>query len=213
VSAYFITSCGTERGKTHVAELLIRGWLREGLTVDVLKPIVSGFEINTWGESDPYRLLSAIGEEVRQKSIERISPWRYAAPLSPDIAAAMEGRSIPVDEVISYCRNTIKKKTTDIFVIEGIGGAMVPLDRNRTVRDLIAGVGIPAILVVGSYLGSLSHALTAFEALTIRNIAVDRIVVNETTPNKISVNETKAVLSRFVGNVPITTIPFNSKAL
>ena len=51
MSAYFITSCGTERGKTYVAELLIRGWLREGLTVDVLKPIVSGFEINTWGEA------------------------------------------------------------------------------------------------------------------------------------------------------------------
>ena len=87
MSAYFITSCGTERGKTHVAEALIKDWLLEGLSVDVLKPIVSGFEINTLGESDTYRLLSAIGEKVCQESIEQISPWRYAAPLSPDIAA------------------------------------------------------------------------------------------------------------------------------
>ena len=77
----------------------------------------------------------------------------------------------------------------------------------------MAGVGVSAILVVGSYLGSLSHALTAFEALKIRNIAVDRIVVNETIPTNISVNETKAVLSRFVGNVPITIMPFNSSTL
>jgi dethiobiotin synthetase len=211
VSAYFITSCGTERGKTHVAESLIKGWLLEGLSVDVLKPIVSGFKINTLGESDTHRLLSAIGEKVCQESIERISPWRYAAPLSPDIAAAMEGRSVPVDEVISYCRAKIEQSTADIFLVEGIGGVMVPLDGNRTVRDLIAGVGVPAILVVGSYLGSLSHALTAFEALKMRNLAVDRIVVNETTPTDIRVNETKAVLSRFVGTVPLTTMSFSSK--
>ncbi len=210
VSAYFITSCGTERGKTHVAEALIKDWLLEGLSVDVLKPIVSGFEINTLGESDTYRLLCAIGEKVCQESIEQISPWRYAAPLSPDIAAGMEGRSVPVDEVISYCRTKIEQSTADMFLIEGIGGVMVPLDRNRTVRDLMAGVGVSAILVVGSYLGSLSHALTAFEALKIRNIAVDRIVVNETRHTNISVNETKAVLSRFVSNVPITTMSFNS---
>ncbi|MEE2661764.1 MAG: dethiobiotin synthase [Pseudomonadota bacterium] len=211
MSAYFVTSCGTERGKTHVAESLIKEWLLEGLSVDVLKPIVSGFEINTLVDSDTYRLLSAIREEVCQESIERISPWRFSAPLSPDIAAAMEGRSVPVDEVISYCRIKIQQRTTDILLIEGIGGVMVPLNGNRTVRDLIAGVGVPAILVVGSYLGSLSHALTAFEALKIRNIAVDRIVVNETTPTNISVNETRAVLSRFVGNVPITTMSFSSK--
>ena len=211
MSAYFVTSCGTERGKTHVAESLIKGWLLEGLSVDVLKPIVSGFKINTLGESDTHRLLSAIGEKVCQESIERISPWRYAAPLSPDIAAAMEGRSVPVDEVISYCRAKIEQSTADIFLVEGIGGVMVPLDGNRTVRDLIAGVGVPAILVVGSYLGSLSHALTAFEALKMRNLAVDRIVVNETTPTDIRVNETKAVLSRFVGTVPLTTMSFSSK--
>ena len=83
MSAYFVTSCGTERGKTHVAESLIKEWLLEGLSVDVLKPIVSGFEINTLVDSDTYRLLSAIRDEVCQESIERISPWRFSAPLSP----------------------------------------------------------------------------------------------------------------------------------
>lgn len=209
MSAYFITSCGTERGKTFVAEHLIREWLEAGFSVDVLKPVVSGFDYSLVNESDTGRLLKAIGEKLNEENIERVSPWRYSAPLSPDIAAAREGRSIPVGEIISYCVNKIEEKVADILVIEGIGGAMVPLDETRTVRDLIAALGVPAILVVGNYLGSLSHALTAFEALTTKNIAVDRVIVNETTISNISIFETKAILSRFVGNVPVTTIPFN----
>ena len=61
----------------------------------------------------------------------------------------------------------------------GAGGVMVPLDETlRIDADLIAALDIPVVLVVGSYLGRLSHALTGFEALRARNVAIDRIVVN-----------------------------------
>ena len=58
---------------------------------------------------------------------------------------------------------------------------MVPLDDTRTVADLVAALGIPAILVGGSYLGSLSHTLTAYEALRARNVTVDSVIVSEDT--------------------------------
>ena len=64
---------------------------------------------------------------VTPDSIERISPWRFRAPLSPDMAARREGRSIDVDDVMAFCQSAIEQRR-DILLIEGVGGIMVPLD-------------------------------------------------------------------------------------
>ena len=73
------------------------------------------------------------------------------------VAAAREGRTVPFDDVVAYCLAAITEahETGMYLLIEGIGGVMVPLDETRTVADLIAELGIPAIVVGASYLGSL----------------------------------------------------------
>ncbi|CAN0456632.1 unnamed protein product, partial [Laminaria digitata] len=173
--AVFVTASGTDIGKTYVAEALLNQWRAAGRTVAVLKPILSGYDPAAAATSDSGRLLTAAGVGITPESINLVSPWRYDAPMSPDMAAAREGRSVPVDEVIAYCAAAIAEadEAGMSLLIEGIGGVMVPLDETRTVADLIAALGIPALLVGGSYLGSLSHTLTAYEALRSRNIAVD----------------------------------------
>src|ERR1700739_947815 len=103
-----------------------------GRPVDAIKPVVSGFDPDQPLDSDPGLLLAALGLPVNPQEIDRISPWRFRAPLSPDIAAEREGRSIDVDTVISFCRNMIDQRH-GVLLIEGIGGVMVPLDAERTV--------------------------------------------------------------------------------
>lgn len=210
MAAVFVTASGTDIGKTYVAEALLGQWRAAGRTVAVLKPILSGYEPAEAVSSDTGRLLSAAGAEITPESIDLVSPWRYAAPLSPDMAAAREGRSVPVDDVIAYCAAAIAEAEDSgmSLLIEGIGGVMVPLDGSRTVADLIAALDIPAILVGGSYLGSLSHTLTAYEALRSRNIAVDCIVISETPDSDVPLAETRDVLARFVEPVPVEVMPF-----
>ncbi|MEE2722766.1 MAG: AAA family ATPase, partial [Pseudomonadota bacterium] len=60
----FVTSCGTGRGKTYISEKLISNWRAVGETVDVLKPVISGFEMETAEESDTGLLLKAAGFDV-----------------------------------------------------------------------------------------------------------------------------------------------------
>ena len=79
-----------------------------------------------------------------------MSPWRFAAPLSPDMAASRERRSIPFDALVAHCRAASERR--GVTLIEGIGGVMTPLDAEHTVLDWIAALGAPALLVVGSYL-------------------------------------------------------------
>lgn len=208
--AVFVTASGTDIGKTYIAEALLGQWRAKGRDVAVLKPVLSGYDAAEAASSDTGRLLTAAGVAITPESIDLVSPWRYAAPLSPDMAAAREGRSVPVDDVIAYCQAAIAEADDAgmSLLIEGIGGVMVPLDDTRTVADLIAALGIPAILVGGSYLGSLSHTLTAYEALTSRHIPVDCIIVSETPDSDVPLEETRDVLARFVDPVPVEVMPF-----
>lgn len=213
MTAVFVTASGTDIGKTFVAEALLGQWRSAGRTVAVLKPVLSGYDPDEALESDTGRLLTAAGVDITPESIDLVSPWRYAAPLSPDMAAAREGRSVPVEDVIAYCAAAIAEADAAgmSLLIEGIGGVLVPLDDTRTVADLIAVLDIPAILVGGSYLGSLSHTLTAYEALRSRNIAVDCIIVSETPDSDVPLAETRDVLARFVRPVPVEVIPYDAK--
>ena len=215
MTAIFVTSCGTGRGKTFVCEKMIRDRRATGETVQVLKPVISGFDLAAVNSCDTGLLINALGQELTQGAIDRVSPWRYTAPLSPDMAAAMENRTVPVDEIIGYCRAAVKQAERDSqhLLIEGAGGVMVPLDDKRTMRDLMAALDIPVVLVVGSYLGSLSHGLTALEALQARNISIDRIIVNETEDSNIPLSRTRDVLARFVGDVSIETLKFSPPLL
>jgi dethiobiotin synthetase len=208
--AVFVTASGTDIGKTYVAEALLRQWRQSGRLVAVLKPLLSGYDPADAATSDTGRLLTASGVAITPESIDLVSPWRYAAPLSPDMAAAREGKTVPVDDVIAYCAAAIAEADESgmSLLIEGIGGVMVPLDDTRTVADLIAALGIPAILVGGSYLGSLSHTLTAYEALRARNVTVDSVIVSETPDSDVPLDETRDVLARFVVPVPVEVMPF-----
>ena len=137
MSAYFVTSTGTDIGKTFVTAGLIR-YLREaGQAVHALKPVVSGYNSSVVETSDPAVLLNALGRRSTADEIDRIAPWRFRAPLSPDLAAAREGRSIDFDELIAFSRTAIAAATGILF-IEGVGGIMVPLDAERTVLDWMA---------------------------------------------------------------------------
>ena len=211
MTALFVTGSGTEIGKTYVTEMLIRRYRAEGQGVRALKPVISGFDPDNASDSDTGRLLAALGRAMTPAEIEAISPWRFAAPLSPDMAAAREGRAVPFDEIVGFCRRAIAAAgaAREVLLIEGVGGVMVPLDDRRTVLDLIAALGTPALVVGGSYLGALSHTLTAVAVLRQRGVRIERIAVSETPGSAVPLDETRATLARFVAPIPVETVPFS----
>ena len=200
--AVFITATGTEIGKTHVTQLLIREARAAGRAVAALKPVITGFDPAAPAGSDTALLLEALGRPVNAETIAAISPWRFRDPLSPDMAAAREKRSVPFDDLVAFCRSA---KADDVF-IEGVGGVMAPLDATHTVRDWIAALEIPVILVAGSYLGTISHTLTTLEALNAKRIPVREIVISESEQSPVPPEEAVATLARFTAT-PIRIVP------
>lgn len=206
MSAYFVTSTGTDIGKTFVTAGLIR-YLREaGQAVQALKPVVSGYDSSVVATSDPAVLLKALGKPVSADEIAAVAPWRFRAPLSPDLAAARENRPIDFDALVGFSRAAVDGNKGILF-IEGVGGIMVPIDSKRTVLDWMEALGIPLILVVGGYLGTISHTLTALDVLAQRKLKVAAIVVSESERNPVELDETVASLMRFTNATPVIGLP------
>jgi dethiobiotin synthetase len=201
----FVTSSGTDIGKTFVTVELIEQLRAAGRRVRALKPVASGFDTARPEDSDTALLLRAQGLEVTPANLDAVSPWRFAAPLSPDMAASRERRSLPFDALVAHCRAAAEPG--GVTLIEGIGGVMVPLDTRHTVLDWISALGAPALLVVGSYLGTLSHSLTAAAALQQRAVPLLGVVVSESETQPVPAEETAAALARFLASTPVRVLP------
>jgi dethiobiotin synthetase len=207
VSAVFVTGTGTDIGKTFITAALIYELRRRGKPVDALKPVASGFDPAQANISDPGILLAALGEPATTAALDRIAPWRYRAPLSPDMAAIRENRPLDFAALLRVTRERIEA-TPGVLLIEGVGGVMVPLDERHTVLDWIEASRAPIFLVAGSYLGAMSHALTALDALAGRGTPVTAVIINESVGSTVELEETAATLRRFVPQpIPILTLP------
>jgi dethiobiotin synthetase len=206
MGANFITGTGTDIGKTWLACALLSHWRGEGRRPAAFKPVLSGFDPALPLASDAGQLLAALGRDVTNAALDAIAPWRFTAPLSPDMAAAREGRQIDFAALVEFSRQAIAVPERPLL-IEGVGGVMAPLDETHTVRDWIAASGLPCVLVAGSYLGSLSHTLTALEALQKVGAGVAAIAVNETPGSAVALDATLDSLSRHAGSISLIALP------
>jgi dethiobiotin synthetase len=206
MTALFVTATGTDIGKTFVTAGLIRHIRAAGRTVAAIKPVVSGFDPDDWQGSDPALLLAALGRPLTLEEVEGVSPWRFKAPLSPHTAAQREGRAIAFQELVEFCRRAMAARR-GVLLVEGIGGVMVPLDDRHSVLDLMSMLRIPIILVAGSYVGTLSHTLTALEVVARRNLDIAAVVVSESNGSAASLEDTVATLQVFAETIDVVGIP------
>jgi len=201
----FITGTGTGVGKTYVTSNLIKILRGAGKSVVGLKPVISGYCEDAIEQSDTECILTAMGLSVQPQNVQRVSPWRFQEPISPDMAAEREEREIDFQELVEWTLGT--RNETDFKLVEGVGGIMVPLSRASTVLDWIIALDYPVLLVGGSYLGSLSHTLSSIDVLRGRGIEVLAVIISESQEQPVAMNETVKTLKNFVVDIPVLSLP------
>ena len=207
MAAYVVTATGTGIGKTFVTAQLIRHLRAHGRPVDALKPVISGFDEADAAMSDTGVLLRALGRNVDAEEIARVSPWRFRAPLAPNMAAPREGRTLDVDAMVAFTRRAAAA-CDGVLLIEGVGGIMVPLDDRHTMLDWMGALGAPLILVAGSYLGAISHTLTAVEVLTRHDLKITALVISETPDSTVTLDDTVATVKQFSPHIEVMPLPW-----
>ena len=213
--AHFIAGSGTDVGKTYVTASLVRGLRAQGSRVRVCKPLASGLPSPAdpaFASTDPALLLAAQGLPVTARTLDACSPWRFSAALSPDMAAAREGRSVRFEDVVGWSRAVLAEPDFDHVLVEGVGGVMSPITADATGLDLAAALGLPVLLVCGSYLGSISHGLTALRALSAAGLTIASLLVNETADSPVPLDEVVAAFARLAPDAPVSRLAWNTQA-
>jgi dethiobiotin synthetase len=171
----FITATGTDIGKTFISSIILSYFHKIGRNFKACKPLMSGVE--ELQNCDAALLLKAMSQKPNRANIENISPWIFAQALSPHRAAELSDASLNYEMVLAWCKNWLKANYNGL--IEGAGGVYVPINYEKTQLDLMTDLQIPAVLVCGDYLGTISHTLTALQALKQRNISLNAIIINQ----------------------------------
>lgn len=166
----FVTGTGTEVGKTVVAGVLARTARDMGRDVSVFKPAVSGLEEEGQPDHERLRRAAASGQ-----TDDEIAPYRYQAPVSPHLAAAMAGE--PIDAANLREQFASARAAGNFLVCEGVGGFLVPLRTDYLVRDFAIDCGLPVVVAATSGLGTINHSLLTIESVKAAGLDVAAVVL------------------------------------
>jgi dethiobiotin synthetase len=176
----FVTGTDTEVGKTVIAASLAAVLRERGHKVGVMKPVVSGCrEKDGVLIGDDTVCLMAAARVTDDISL--VSPFRYRPPVAPTVAAAEAGESIELDRII-LAYNTLCD-TSEVMVVEGVGGIMVPLTDTETVIDAAKAMNLPLIVVARASLGTINHSLLTVRAAEAAGLDVAAVVLNRFNPD------------------------------
>ena len=168
MKGYFITGTDTNVGKTHVAAMLIRALRRSGGSAVGFKPICCG-------ERTDADILAAASDV----SANEVNPVWMRPPVAPYTASIIEERAID----LSLIRESFARlATVNTMIVEGVGGWLVPVEKNYSMADMAVEFGLPVIVVVANRLGCINHTLLTVQAIRASGLKCAGLILNHTSP-------------------------------
>ena len=156
MTAFVVTGTDTEIGKT-----VFSAGLTGMIGARYWKPVQAGLDDGS--DSERVARLAGISPERVHKEA-----YRLTTPCSPHQAAAIDGVTIDPDRLNP-------PQGEGPLVIEGAGGALVPLSEDLLYADVFASWRLPTILVARTALGTINHSLLSLEALRARGVPIHGI--------------------------------------
>lgn len=171
---YFVSGIHTDAGKSYCTGWFARQLMQERKSVVTQKFIQTG-NLDISEDIEVHRRI--MGMDFLPEDLDRTTaPLIFTHPCSPQLAARLDGRDIPL-ELIDEATKVLEKRF-DVVLIEGAGGLMVPVTDDFFTIDYVATRRLPLIMVVNSALGSINHTILSFEAIKARGIEMQYVLYN-----------------------------------
>ncbi len=168
----FITGTDTGVGKTWVTTRLVARLRAAGIDAVGMKPVECG------GHEDSLAIFEASGGAAAGLTLDMVNPVSLPEPLAP--AAATIPPHIDLAEIRAAYDALASRH--EIVIVEGAGGWLVPLDRERTMADLAIMLDLPVVLVAANRLGVLNHSLLTVRAIRASGQVCRAVFLNEPDP-------------------------------
>nr|WP_319537779.1 dethiobiotin synthase [uncultured Methanospirillum sp.] len=170
MNGFFVTGTDTEIGKTAVTAALAR-YFSKRFHVGVFKPIQSG--VTDLSESDASYLSRAIGYPG---PCEDSFAYSFPDPVAPILAAEYAHVSISL-EVIRERYDRVKKRS-ELVLVEGAGGLMVPVADHTLMADIAIECNLPLLVIARPDLGTINHILLTIHTARSLGILVKGVIIN-----------------------------------
>jgi dethiobiotin synthetase len=226
VRGLFVTGTGTGTGKTVLSAALLAAMAAAGEPVRAHKPVVTGLD-EPPGEWPPdHELLAA----AAGMSPEDVAPLRYGPAVSPHLAAELTGRRLDPAQLLAAARAagqgpqlsasphaaTREPRLRDAadgtgqghtLVVEGVGGLLVPLTDDYTVRDLAVEVGLALVVAAAPGLGTINHTLLTLEAARAAELDVCAMVLTPWPARPSAMERSNRDTIARLGGVEVAVLP------
>jgi len=157
---FFITGTDTGVGKTVVSALLCAA-----LDAIYWKPIQTGGREGT----DRHTVMQ-LAHLPRARTLPEA--YRFAPPVSPQLAARRAGVRIELRK-IRVPRLAPREK----LIVEGAGGALVPINGTQLMTNLMKHLRLPVLLVARTSLGTINHTLLSLAALRVARLNIRGVIM------------------------------------
>lgn len=168
-----VVGTGTEVGKTVVTAGLAVALRRRGLRVAAIKPVATGVEPGTAGDDAELLALAtgAMPADCLGLGLRR--------PRSPLAAARAEARRVDAGALLAAVRARAAAGETDLLLVEGTGGLLVPVTESVMVGDLFRQLGAPVVVVARAGLGTVNHTALTVEGCRMLGLRVLGVVLDD----------------------------------
>ncbi len=213
IAGIFVSGTDTEVGKTYVTCLLCKRLREEGRIIRPFKPVESGCEKDRNGRLIPADATALRDVAAPGLAVEDVCLYRLVAPVSPHLAARMEGVEIDTEKIKRAIH--AGERGADLVIVEGAGGITVELREGYSFAQLAADLGYPALLVAENRLGILNQVALNVHYLAQRGVPLLGVILNDRTADVSPAAQTNAAeLQRVCGEAYLgrvshsaTTIP------
>ena len=178
-----------------------------GERVRALKPVITGLRDPAdpdWPH-DHELLAQAAGCNAREVMLVGYQP-----PTSPHLAAQLSGRPLVLGDLISAIVSAVG--AGEFAVVEGVGGLLVPLSEQHSVRDLALGLGLPVVVAARPGLGTINHTLLTLEAARSAGLDVAGVVLTPWPGAPDTIQRSNRETIARLGAVEVATLPHVARA-
>ena len=172
----FVTGTDTGVGKTIITGYLAKYFLEKGYNVITQKWIQTG--CTTGISADVKTHLKIMGKKIKDIKgyLPYVCPYTFKFAGSPHLASRMENKRIGRQKILKSFR--FLSRCFDLVIVEGTGGALVPLDKKHLAIDIVKELNLAVLVVAQNKLGAINHTLLTIEALKKRKINISGIIFN-----------------------------------
>lgn len=203
-SVFFITGTGTEVGKTVISCTIGQLLNHQKISFEFKKPVASGcqkdFDIASCEDT------CCLHKVNPKQQIESITKFAFQEAVAPPLAlaSAIKKNGAKTIEALNLesLKNFVIDGDAEVVICEGVGGIYSPMAEDCLNSDLMLALAnetdiFKVVLVVGSYLGCVNHALLSIRQLQSLHLPIHSVIINDCMNNNFQLVQHYQLLNQF----------------